>query len=316
MSNFGECCSPVGAGKKTEVIHTIQNVGGGAESYVNSTGPDPFDLRTFISSDSTVGISQTATTLDFTVDVADLVSLANIGGFAEVFVDPSGPDPFKLRTFKSSDGTVGIVQGVDSLDFTVDGEDIVSLKNVGGGAKVWVETSGPDPFELRSVTSPDGSVDVAQTATEIQIQVPAALGAEVFQVDDDTSTVSTTSTTYQLLAILATDPDTQIKDGEEWKINLCLLVCHPVNVFTVNTWVRWSIETAAGVFTQIDEWQINAPIIIQVGEPSMPFHRTRNVTIAFDDPRMKVEIKMSAAQASATFAEDPRWGGVQIAPAP
>lgn len=156
------------------------------------------------------------------------------------------------------------------------------------------------------------------TADSFRINSPApppAAGAEVFQVDG-TATKSTTSTVYQLVETLATDPRNQIKDGDEWKINMCIEVCHPVNVFTVNTFIRWQIETAAGVFTTFDEWQINAPITIGGGEPSIPFHRTKRLVVSFDDPRMRVQVRMSAAQASATFVERPRWGGVQIAPAP
>lgn len=315
MSTFPACCDPVGTGGDN-VVHTVRNVGGGVESYVIGTGPNPFDLRTFESSDASVGIVQTATTIDLTVDAGDLVSLANVGGFVEVFVDPSGPNPFNLRTLQSSDSTVDVSQNANDIDFAVDAADLVSLANVGAGAEVWVDPSGPDPFNLRSVRSPNATVTVVQTATEIQLEVPTpAAGTPVFQVDS-TASKSTTLTTYQLVTTLATDPDSQIADGETWKINLCILVCHPVNVFTVNTFVKWSIETAAGVFTQLDEWQINAPITISGGEPSMPFHRTINTVIAFDDPRMRVEVKMSAVQASATLVEDPRWGGVRISEAP
>jgi hypothetical protein len=255
MSSFPVGCNSVGV-NPPEVEHTIENVGGGSEIYVNGTGPNPFELRTCTSTTGSVGITQGATTLDFRCDAA------NIGGFVEVYVDASDL-PKKFRTFQSSDASVGIVQNVEDIDLTV----------------------------------------------------PPSSGAEVFQVDS-TATKSTTSTTYQTVTTLATDPLSQIKNGETWKINICILVCHPVNVFTVNTWIRWRIETAAGVFTTFDEWQINAPITIQQGEPSMPFHRTKKLTVAFDDPRMLVEVKMSAVQASATFVEEPRWGGVQIAPAP
>ena len=311
--SFFPCCQEVGT-PGDDVTHTIINIGFGARWYVIGTGPDPFEFRTATSADGSVTIAMGASEVDFSVDFGANVSLANVGGGAEVWIDPS-ENPFKLRTNVSSDGSVAITQFVETLDFVVDFGGNVSIINVGGFAE-WFKVGTENPFELKTAQSSDGSVTITVNADDIDLTVPVASGAEVFQVDDDTSTVSTTSTTYQQLAILATDPLTQIKDGEEWKLNLCVFVCHPVNVFTVNTWVRWSIETAAGVFTPVDEWQINGPIIIQVGEPSMPFHRTRNVTIAFDDPRMKVEIRMSAVQASATFAEDPRWGGVQIAPAP
>lgn len=242
-------------------------------------------------------------------------TIINIGNEAEWYVVGTGPNPFELRTAESSDGTVGILQGASTVDFTVDFGANVSVTNIGIFAE-WFVTGTENPFEFRTVQSSDGSVTVTQNADNIDLSVESGSGVEVFQVDDDSSTVSTTSTSYVTLATLATDPGMQILEFEEWKINLCLFVCHPANVFTVNTFVQWSIETAAGVFTQIDEWQINAPITIQVGTPSMPFHRTRNVIIGFDNPRMRVRVRMSALQASATFAEHPRWGGVQIQVAP
>jgi hypothetical protein len=136
----------------------------------------------------------------------------------------------------------------------------------------------------------------------------------VFQVDDDVSTGSTTSTSYVTLTTLA--GDAKVKNGEQWKINMCILICHPANVFTVNTFVEWQIETSPNVFAQFDEWQVNWPITVQVGEPSAPAHRTRKLTASMDTPRMRVRFRMSAAQASATFVEHPRWGGVRIEPAP
>lgn len=141
---------------------------------------------------------------------------------------------------------------------------------------------------------------------------PAA-GALAYQIDM-VGSASTTSTAYVTFTTLA--GSSKVLSGEEWKINMCLFICHPINVFTVNTFVEWQIETSTNVFQQFDEWQVNWPITIQVGETSDPAHRTKNLLAGMDQPRMRVRFKMSAAQASATFVEDARWGGVRIEPAP
>lgn len=310
--SFFPCCKDVGAGDPGGP-HTIINIGNEAEWFVIGTGPNPFEFRTAESSDGSLALTQGVSTVDFVVDFAGNVSNLNVGGFAEWF-RVGTVNPFEFRTAQSSDGSVAITSNTNDLDFVVDFAGNVTISNVGGFAE-WFRVGTVNPFELRTAQSSDGSVSITVNTNDIDFTVVSGAGAEVFQVDS-TATRSTTSTSYVTLATLATDPLTQIKDGEEWKINMCLFVCHPVNVFTVNTFVRWSVETAAGVFTQFDEWQINAPITIGGGEPSIPFHRTKNLTVSFDDPRMLVEVRMSAVQASATFVEDPRWGGVQIAAAP
>lgn len=305
-------CDSIGTGVDTPDTFAVSmvNIGGQAEWYAIGTGPNPFELRTAFSSDGSVGINQLAQTIDFTVDAADLVSMTNVGGGAQSYVVGSGPDPFEIRSILSPDNSVGVTQTATEIELTT------TLGNIGGEAEVWDSTS-INPFNLRSIYSSDSSVNVTQEATRINLQVDQGAGAEVFQVDDDVSTLSTSSTTYQTLTTLATDPRNQVKNGEEWKINICLEICHPLNVFTINTLVRWAIETAPAVFTQIDEWQVNTGIQINVGEPSIPYHRTRNVDIVFDDPRMLVQARMTVNNpATPTFVERPRWGGVQIAPAP
>ena len=361
MSGCGTCaCAPVGTGTTTGGTHTIVNVGGEVEAYVTGTGPNPFEIRTFESSNNTVGVSLGVggDTIDFVVKGADLVSLDNVGAGAEVWVEPTGPMPFDLRTVRSplgsvdvvqtadeiqlevtgenvglfiqiyvagsvgpfqwrslqsSDSTVSIVQNLTDIDFTVDIESLMSIANVGTGAEVWVDPSGPDPFNLRSVRSPLGTVDVVETATEIQLEVDLG-GVKLAFETDSLAIKSTTSTTYQLVANLA--GDAKVLDGETWRLQYGLLVCHPANVFTVNTFIEWRIETAAAVFTLFDEWQINAPITIQVGEPSMPFSMPKKLVANMDAPRMQCNVKMSAVQASATQVEMPRWGGDLIAEAP
>ena len=158
MSQF-PCCEPVGTGGGENTPVSMINIGGFAEWYVNATGPNPFEIRTAQSSDGSVGIVQNADNNDFTVDFGANVSLQNIGGFAELYVNATGPNPFDLRTFQSSDGSVGIVQNADNLDFTV-GAPAVSMQNVGTGLDVYVAASGPNPFDIRRLAVIDDGSDI------------------------------------------------------------------------------------------------------------------------------------------------------------
>jgi len=291
----------------TAGIVSLDNIGLGAEVWVDTTGPNPFELRSIRSPLGSVAVVQTAD------EVQLEVTGENVGLFIQIYVDGS-TGPFQWRSVQSSDSTVDITQNLTDIDFKVDIDSLMSLANIGTGAKVWLETSGPDPFELRSVRSPLGTIAVVQTADEIQIEVDDPGGGNTSFEEDSNAVKSTSSTSYQLLAQLP--GDAKVLDNANWRLQFGLLVCHPANVFTVNTFVGWFVETALGVFTLFDEWQINAPITIQVGEPSIPFSMPKDFTASIDAPRMEVYVKMSANQASMTQVEMPRWGGDLIADPP
>jgi hypothetical protein len=227
-------------------------------------------------------------------------SMVNVGGEAEWYVNGTA-QPFEIRTCESTDGSVVVTQLAQTINLTT------ALENVGGFAGIFVGTQA-SPRSLKSLQSSDASVTITENANDIDLTVPPS-GAEVFQVDSLVSG-STNQATYQVLTILAGDP--QVQNGEVWKINMCIFICHPVNVFTVNTFVEWQIETSAGVWAQFDEWQVAWPITIVPGEPSCPAHRTKKLTAQMDAPRMRVRFKLSAVIAPSTLVEEPRWGGVRI----
>jgi hypothetical protein len=287
---------------------SLANVGGFAQVYVGGTGPNPFEFRTLQSSDGSITVAQNADNIDLTVDVGASLSLANVGGFAQVYVGGTGPNPFEFRTLQSSDGSITIAQNATNVDLTVDFGASLSLANVGGFAQFYVGGSGPNPFNLRTLQSSDGSVTITQNATNVDLTVAAVDPIKVFQVDS-TASQSTTSTTYQNWHTTAAIAE--ILNGEEWKINWCVGVCHPANVFTVNTQIRIQVETAAAVFTDFDIWQIAWPITIVSGT-SAPAHRTKKLTASMNTPRFRFGVRMNAVQASATLAETPRVGGVLI----
>lgn len=116
--SFFPCCSPVGQGVPVDVVHTIINIGGAAEWYVGTTGPNPFEFRTAESSDGSIAISTGVSTVDFIVDFAGNVSNLNVGGFAEWFRAGTS-NPFEFRTAQSSDASVTITQNANDIDFVV-----------------------------------------------------------------------------------------------------------------------------------------------------------------------------------------------------
>jgi hypothetical protein len=267
MSGFATCCSPVGIGTETEVIHTIINVGGGDEVYVNGTGPNSFEMRTFTSSDSTVAIS-----------------------------------------------TVGDL----NVDLKVDIDDLVSLENIGAGAKVWLETSGPDPFQLRSFRSPLGTVAVVQTATEIQLEVvavPPIIPPEAWQ-EDTTTLIDTDSNVF--VTFITMTGDAKVLNGETWQINMGVLICCPYATAGsgINAETQWQIEGPAGVFTQIDIYSVDEHISIVGSERSSPRFRMIKHVVLMDAPRMRIRVRRTVFGFTDFRWEFGRWGGNRISPAP
>lgn len=147
-----------------------------------------------------------------------------------------------------------------------------------------------------------------------QINSPAAQ-TPVFQVDS-TATLLTDSNTFVPLTTLA--GDAKVQDGEEWKINMCVLVCvpHGLGSTLTNAETRWLIETSAGVFTEFDKYSSRDQISIVGDEKSQPMHRTKKLTASMDAPRMLVEVRRTTVGSADFFWEDPRWGGARIEPAP
>lgn len=235
-------------------------------------------------------------------------TIINIGGFSEVYVVGTGPNPFELRTFQSSDASVSITENVDNIDLSVTPGSII---NVGGFTEVFVVGTS-NPFELRTFQSSDGSVTIIENADDIDLSVEIT---QCFQVDS-VATLMTNANTFTTLATLAGNAD--VLDGEEWKINMCVLVCVPFGLGSTatNSEVRWSIETAAAVFTEFDRYSSRDQIAISGNQQSQPMHRTKNLLAAMDAPRMLVECRRTTSGSTNFLWEIPRWGGTQIEVAP
>ncbi len=146
----------------------------------------------------------------------------------------------------------------------------------------------------------------------------AAAAWKVFQVDSVATKLSD-SNTFVTLDTLAGDP--KVLAGSRWKINMCLLVCvpHALGSTLTNSEVRWSIETAVGVFTEFDRYSSRDQISIVGEENSQPLHRTKNLPASFghiSTPRMLVEVRRTTVGTTDFFWELPRWGGALITEAP
>lgn len=84
-------------------------------------------------------------------------------------------------------------------------------------------------------------------------------------------------------------------------------MCHPSGLTTVNTRIRWAVETSAGVFTVMEpDLNFNWPITIPAGQLSTPSMRFYNILSSMNTPRIKLQMSMSALVATGGVVERPR----------
>lgn len=133
-------------------------------------------------------------------------------------------------------------------------------------------------------------------------------GAEVFQTDSTSTRISNTNT---LTTFVTMDGTSKMKSGEEWKINMDVLICVADSSWS-NAEQVWEIETATGVFTEFDRYSTYQEITIVGGEKSTPYHRTRKLIASMDAPKMRLRVHRMDSGIEAFAWEYPGWGGVQI----
>jgi hypothetical protein len=242
-------------------------------------------------------------------------TIVNVGGFAESYVIGTGPNPFELRTLQSSDGTVTITQNADDIDFQVPAPEVHTIENIGGFAESYVIGTGPNPFELRTLQSSDGTVTITQNADNIDFAVPpVVLPPEAWQVDTSTL-IDTDSNTF--VTFITMSGDAKVKEDEVWQINMGVLICCPYATAGtgVNAETQWQIEGPAGVFTQIDLYSVDEHITIVGSERSSPHFRMIKHTALMDAPRMRVRVRRTVVGFTDFRWEDARWGGNRISAA-
>lgn len=192
------------------------------------------------------------------------------------------------------------------------GDVVHSIQNVGGFAEIYRDGTGSNPFEQRTVQSSNSTLTIAQNPLNLDFVVPASpTAAEVFQTDSTSTRLSSTTTLSTWVTLTGTG---KMLAGEEWKINMCLLVCNPPSD-SANSEMVWQIETSAGVFTEFDRYSNHAGLTISGDQRSMPIARTKKLTASMDAPRMRLQVHRTGAGSSVLW-ELPRWGGSQIAEAP
>jgi hypothetical protein len=214
--------------------------------------------------------------------------------------------PTKIR---STDGT-GDVIDVLNVD-TVEVHHTVELNNDGGGESlVGTKTSvaGDVVLGIKSLTE-GTNINFDVTATNITINSTGGAGCQQF-TQESTATLSTTSTTFQTVHTFVAE--TEIQNGEVWQLTVFNHVCHPPNVFAINTNVRWQIETAPAVWSTFASYQVAWPISILPGETSCPATVIREITAQMDTPRFRMQVRVtSVGLATGTFVENPRvWGSL------
>lgn len=236
------CCAPRATGPDTPAQNvSIENIGGGAELYVDFSGPDPFLLRTLVSN-GTIIVTQETQTIRLDVNLA----LANEGGFAEVFDDNASTPTSKLfRTLQSADNSISVVQNADNIN--------------------------------------------------LQVTTPATTFESYYSAKTDI--VSTNNTTYVTVSEMASVASGA--PGEVWIFVCSCLVCHPSGLTTVNTRIRWQIETSTNVWADLEaNMNTNEPQTIAVGQRSSPRTRTYQATLNMIAPRLRLQVSMSAAVAT------------------
>lgn len=229
------------------------------------------------------------------------VSIVNVGGGVELYRLTTGPNPFEFRTLVSTNSTVSIAQNANTVDITSN----LSLANEGGSAEVFDTVNSTATLKLlRTLYSSDASVTVTQQATRINFQVPAAAAAKDY-FESSTAIVTTNNTTY--VTVWTSAAITGFLNGETWLAFVNCLICHPSGLTTVNTRIRWQIETSAAVFaTMEDNINTNQPQTIGAGERSAPYGRFYNILSTMNTPRIRLQMSMSAFVATGGQVEYPR----------
>lgn len=317
------------------IVPVISDVNGGStvnemdtDLTVNGTDFDPPGTTALYYADDSVFATATkqvqsiSAVTDTTInwDSIDLGSIGLGANFLFVVTDEGGAEEAVSAAFALTVEETPLVPLAfggfgcckPHINGMASGDVVHSIVNVGGFAEIYINGTGPNPFELRTIGSSDVSISVVQSTNDLDFKVTATgLPSEVFQTDS-TSTLMTSSTSPVTWVTLAGTAD--MLENEEWKVNMDLLVCNPLGD-TWNTEMFWQIETSAGVFTEFDKYSNHAGLTISGLERSMPIARTKNLLASMDAPRMRIQVRRTGA-GSAALWELPRWGGIQIEVAP
>lgn len=188
-----------------------------------------------------------------------------------------------------------------------------TIVNVGGFAEIYRNGTGPAPFEFRTIHSPDSSLTIAQAMNSVDFIVASpGVGVDVFQVNTTDTRTSNTATLTTFVTLTGTS---KMLSGEEWKINMDVGVAVASGT-SANAEQVWQVETSTGVFTEFDRYSLAQAVPVTGSEQAWPQHRTKNLVASMNAPRMRLQVRRTAAGSFTFFWENPGWGGFQIAEAP
>lgn len=330
------CCEA--RGNAASVGDSLVNVGGGAEWYVNGTDK-PWELRTAVSSNGTIGITQNAQT----IDLVSNVSLVNEGTGADVYDTTTSTATTKnFRRIRAGSNVTVLQNATDiTISATVPATD--SCANVGSGADVYVSGSLV-PFNFRRINSADARLTVTQNANDITLTNNIAVanegaGAQVYDTVNSTLankvlrsitstggtvTVTQNATTINLevpanvfetyfsektdivttngTAYVVVSTMDAIAGGainEVWTFVASCTICHPSGLSTVNTRINWQIETSAGVWADL-ETDLNTNEPQTIAVGQRSSPRTRTYQATLQMATPRLRLRMSMSAAVAT----------------
>ncbi len=137
--------------------NTAANVGSGAELYKNKVG-ETLNFRSIISSDSSVGITQSTNEIDLTVSGSGEVNTAsNVGAGTGLFAQKDGVD-LEFKSLTSTGGTVTITNDSTTVNIESSGESNTA-SNLGVGTGLFKQKAAED-LEFYSLKSSDNSIDI------------------------------------------------------------------------------------------------------------------------------------------------------------
>jgi len=152
--------------------NTAANVGSGSNVYKDKTG-ETLNFRSIISSDGSVGITQSTNEIDLTVPAGtgEVNTASNIGAGTGLFAQKNGVD-LEFKSLTSTGGTVTITNTASTVNLESSGEANTAI-NLGTGTGLFKQKAAEE-LEFYSLTSSDNSIDIDLVTQDNVIDLKAA----------------------------------------------------------------------------------------------------------------------------------------------
>ena len=164
-----------GSGLWIPITESMTNIGAGAQIY-RTTSQNPFELRSLVSSDPRLILTENLDTISFSLDIdlsgSGILEVQNYGGSgATVYDESSPPEVAILRRITSTDGTVSVTENPTNIDLSVQNSSFEVVNKDVSGVRVYDESSPPNIAELRRLISSDNSLSIVQNPDTIDLTV-------------------------------------------------------------------------------------------------------------------------------------------------